>query len=69
MRIWAYTNKAENVYNVRDPSQPGFYAQLGANIIDPNPAGAADMRTRRRIDIEWRFDANGNPVRHDATQP
>jgi hypothetical protein len=69
VRIWAYTNKAENVYNARDPSQPGFYAQLGAEIIDSNPAGTADMTTRRRIDIEWRFDANGNPVRRDPTPP
>lgn len=69
VRIWAYTNKAENVYNVRDPSQPGFYAQLGAIISDSNPAGAVDMTTRRRIDIEWRFDANGNPVQPEPTPP
>jgi hypothetical protein len=25
VRIWAYTNKAENVYNARNPIQPGFF--------------------------------------------
>jgi hypothetical protein len=67
VRIWAYTNKAENVYNTRNPSQPGFYAQLGAHIIDPHPAGKDDLSTRRRIDIEWRFDAKGQPVRPEPT--
>jgi hypothetical protein len=62
VRIWAYTNKAENIYNVKDPNQPGFYRQLGASIKDPNPKGGQDMATRRRIEFEWRFDAKGQLV-------
>jgi hypothetical protein len=69
VRIWAYTNKAENVYNVKDPSQPGFYAQLGASIKDANPQGGADMTTRRRIEFDWKFDAKGQPVATRSKQP
>jgi hypothetical protein len=67
VRLWAYTNKPENIYNARDPSQPGFYAKWGAQINDPNPAGSDDMQSRRRIDFEWRFGDPPPAQRNEST--
>jgi hypothetical protein len=61
MVVKSYTFSAENVYDPRDPSRPGFYRRLQAEIVDPLRAGPSDMTTQRIFSLRWRIPPHAPP--------
>jgi hypothetical protein len=57
----SYTFSAANVYDPRDPSRPGFYMRLQAEIVDPRRTGPSDMTTQRIFSLKWSFSPHAGP--------
>jgi hypothetical protein len=61
MVVKSYTFAPENVYDPREPSRPGFYRRLQAEIVDPLRAGPSDMTTQRIFSLQWRISPHAGP--------